>query len=93
MVSNCSFLRCVMEQMQDAVTKPREIAEAESIAFQDFNLIVAAFGKTIGVSAVKGIKNADRPAKHSICTSDKSRKSTVLCGHTLDFIALVAEKF
>lgn len=53
MASSCSFLCCIIEEMQDAIAETGEIAEAKGIAFQDFNFVgLYSFTPTFSIEPV-----------------------------------------
>ena len=64
--------------MKDAITKASEISVSISVAFEDFDLVVAAFGETVGDGRIKGIDNAGIPVTHSLSTFFKLRDATMI---------------
>ena len=69
----CVGATLVGEHKENSVAETLEILQAIGIALQDLDLVIAAFGKSIGVWAEKGICNRSKPVRICFCTLDKGR--------------------
>ena len=58
----------VGKDVKDTIAKAPEVSVSIGIAFENFDLVVAAFGKTVGNRGIKGIDNAGIPVAHSLST-------------------------
>ena len=55
-------------RMKDPVAKTGEVPNAVAGTFEDLGLVVAAFGKAIGVRNVKCVEDISRPVVKRLCT-------------------------
>ncbi len=66
------------ENIQYTTAKTTEIPHSIGIALQDLDLVVAAFGKSVGVGCPKGIQNRPEPLKQCFFAVAEFRQSTAI---------------
>ena len=72
----CAGATLVGEHKENSVAEPLEILQAVGVAFQDLDLVVAAFGKSVCIRTEKGIGNRGKPIVICFCALYEGRDLT-----------------